>query len=199
MSRLLPVLGLVACSGDAPDKPATGSAGQGPVDTGEWVIELPTDDVPFDDPRRGAETGLPPTDSGDPESAELYLRHGGVAWSQLDLMRGHIKLTTGDFTCAELFDPGMPLAEGVHTDIDPRHTDASEPIWTDAYRPGTARPSLTNTIVQFGGTGSPPSDDTVLTIHTWSERSVVISYTSSALSSPPIEVWNCGERGPWAE
>ena len=199
MTRLWPLVCLCACSGDDKDPTPTGSATPVPVDSGEWTIGLPTDDTPFDDPRRGAETGLPPPDSADPEATELYLRHGGVAWSQLDVKRGHIKLTAGDFTCAELFDPGSALAEGVHTDIDPLHTDDLEPIWEGAYPVGNDRPNLVNTIVQFAGEGSPAPDDAVLTVHAWTDRGVLVSFESSVVSTTPIEVWNCGEKGPWGE
>lgn len=177
---------------DHPSEPAGATE-----DSGYWTATLPTDDTVFEDPRRGEDTGLPPADSEVPDASDLYLRHGGVAWSQLDLKRGHVKLTAGEFACAELFDPGSPLAEGVHTDIDPLMDDALEPVWVDSYRPGMERPALTNTIVQFAGNGSPPAEDAVLTVHSWNDRTVVVSYVSSTLATEPIELWNCGEKGPW--
>lgn len=193
-------LALSATGCGAKELAPSGSADpSGASDTGTWTIGLPVDDTPSDDPRREPDTGLPPPDSGDPEAAELYLRHGGVAWSELDLFRGHVKLTDGDFTCAELFDAGALLAQGVHTDVDPVHDDLGVPQWEASYRVSDDRPALTNAIVQAAGSGSPVPEDAVLTIHTWTDREVVIEYIGGGLASGPVVVWNCGLRSAWAE
>jgi len=191
------MLWAVSCAEPPAPKEGLSEPAGATEDSGQWTATLPTDDTVFEDPRRGEDTGLAPADSEVPDASDLYLRHGGVAWSQLDLKRGHVKLTAGDFACSELFDPGSPLAEGVHTDIDPLMDDSEEPIWVDEYQLGEERPALANTIVQFAGSGSPPEDGALLTVHSWTDRSVVVSFVSGELSAERVELWNCGERGPW--
>lgn len=193
-------VGQVACRGPSKstDDP-TGTPEAGPQDSGALVIELPTDDNPFDDPRRGSDTGRPPPDSADPHTPELYLRYGAVAWSQLDLRRGHIKLTDGDYTCAELFDPGAPLAQGVHADLDPTFDASGMPVWETTYQVQADRPTIVNGIIQVGGGGTPVCEEARLYVLSWDARSAVVQFVGPTVTTGEVELINCGERAPWGE
>ena len=110
------------------------------ADSGPWEVGLPVESSSFDDPRRGVDTGLATSDSGGSERPVLYLRHGVAAWSMLDVKRAHVKLTAGDFTCAEVFDAGSLLAEGVHADLDPLIAEDGTPRWVDTTTSATSAP-----------------------------------------------------------
>jgi len=193
------VVGVCACGGAPPPATRPVPASQPGVDSGVWEAALPIDNTPFDDPRRGVDTGLAVTGTTGGDMPELYLRHGLFAWSLLDVKRGHVKITTGDFTCGELFDRGSALAEGIHVDIDPLYTDAAEPQWEDTYLVQNARPAMANGIVQYAGEGSAFPEDAVLVVHSWGERTVEVAFSSSVVSSEVVALTNCGERAPWVE
>lgn len=199
MRARLWLLTACACSATQKDERPPEATVPEAADSGPWEVGLPVDPSSFDDPRRGVDTGLATSDSGGSERPVLYLRHGVAAWSMLDVKRAHVKLTAGDFTCAEVFDAGSLLAEGVHADLDPLIADDGTPQWVDTYHIRTERPAMANAIIQYAGSGSAPPEDSVMEVLSWNERTVEVQFTSSVVSSGVVALTNCGERWPWSE
>ncbi len=192
-------VGLCACGGSPPPITTPVWPVEATVDSGSWEVSIPVDNAAFDDPRRAVDTGLAVSGNSHLETPELYLRHGVVAWSLLDVQRAHVKITAGDFTCAEMFDVGSALAEGIHVDLDPVYSDADGPRWQDVYLVQNARPAMANGIVQYAGEGTPMPEEALLQVHSWGDRVVEVSFTSTLVSSGLVALTNCGERAPWRQ
>lgn len=180
-----------ACAAPESKPAASGTS----TTTTDWTIGLPTDTGELDDPRRITDTGLSTTGTG-ADTEALFIRHGGFAFSSAAYVSGYLQLTTGDFTCKELFDRAQPQAEGIHIKVEPEHTAGLS--WEADYAVGNSEPpAIREGWLRVTGSRVALPEDAWLTIVSADSREVVVNYSVGDHEGTSLRLTNCGDELSW--